>query len=189
MGKKIAFARVWGATLLAIAVLAGCGGPVSSQSPMNGPPSEEILRTQSDAARGRIWVLGVEDLRVYDAVSNKLVRRVVLPGWSIARYKCPPDLILDASGSAIISNNVVPTLWRVDARSFAVTERAIALEGKEGWDIGFGAIALAGNGSIYALTSNGMSLWKVDSGVASASLLKTYLPPAQACTLPKLARG
>src|SRR5689334_11548879 len=121
MKREIALFRVWAAALvaaaalMAAAMLAGCGIAASQAA---AAASEDVLRTRSDPARGRIWVLGVEDLRVYDAATRKLVRRIALPGWSVARYECQPDLVLDASGSATVSSNVVPFLWRVDARSF-----------------------------------------------------------------------
>jgi hypothetical protein len=184
MSREIAWVKACGATLLAAAVLVGSGGTISSAQPITGPTAE-ALRTRSDPARGRVWVLGAQDLRVYDAATKKLLRRISLPGWSVARYECRPDLALDASGSAIISNNVVPHLWRVDAQTFKVTEQAIALEGRAGWDIGFGPIAIARGGTVYALTSNGMSLWKVEPGSARAALVETYLPPVKGCTLPE----
>jgi hypothetical protein len=185
MDREITLVRVWGAALLAIAALMGCSGADSTQRPAAEPASQEVLRTRSDTARGRVWVLGAEDLRVYDAATKKLVRQIVLPEWSVARYECRPDLALDASGSAIVSNNIVPNLWRVDAQTFRVTEQAIALEGRGGWDIGFGPIALAADGTVYALTSNGMSLWKVAPAAAGAQLVETYLPRVKECALPE----
>jgi hypothetical protein len=185
MERKIAWVRVRVAALLATAVLTGCSGADSAQRLVAPTAPGEVLRTRSDTARGRVWVLSAEDLRVYDAATKKLVRRISLPGWSAARYECRPDIALDGSGSAIISSNVVPHLWRVDARTFKVTEQAVALEGRAGWDIGFGPIALARSGTVYALTSNGMSLWKVEPGSARAALAETYLPPVKDCALPE----
>lgn len=184
MGKQPGFVRK-STTLVAMALMMGCSGMDSVPRSAPSPASEDVLSTRTDTARGRVWVLGPEDLRVYDAATHKLVRRVVLPGWSMARYECRPDLALDASGSAIVSSNIVPNLWRVDAQNFRVSEKAIRLEGQESWDIGFGPITLAGDGTVYALTSNGMSLWKVAPEASSAVRLETYLPPVKRCVLPE----
>jgi hypothetical protein len=182
MGKQLAFGRN-SAMVLAMALVMGCSEVGSV--PVSSATSEEVFSTRTDTARGRVWVLGPEDLRVYDAATRKLIRRVVLPGWSISRYECRPGLALDASGSAVVSSNIVPNLWRVDAQSFRVTEQAIGLEGRERWDIGFGPIALAGSGTVYALSANGMSLWKVAPGASAAVMVETYLPPVKGCALPE----
>ena len=58
------------------------------------------LRTRTDPARGRIWVLGIDDVRVYDAASRRLLRQIALPGWLVVDTPCRPDLILHRSGSA-----------------------------------------------------------------------------------------
>ena len=77
----------------------------------------------------------------------------------------------------------MPTLWRVEGGSFKVSEHAFTLEGRERWDIGFGPIALAADGSIYALTSNRLSLWKLDPAGGRASMVASYLPPIASCAV------
>ena len=143
----------------------------------------DVLRYRKDGARGRLWVLGVDGVRVYDAATKKLVRRISLPNWDVARFICGPDLILDGSGSAIVSSNVRAKLWRIDAETFALQERDIVLQDREQWDIGFGALMLAADGGLLALTSTGGWLWKVDLGKSSAALWNWRAPILNVCEL------
>jgi hypothetical protein len=170
---------------------AGCGseGPRAQGQDAASTVARDALRVRTDAARGRLWVLGVDDVRVYDAGGKRLIRRLVLPGWSVARFVCNPDLALDRSGAAIISSNVQSRLWQVDGETFAVTEREIALTGRERWDTGFGALVFAGDGSLLALTANAHSLWKLDLAGARGSLVETYNPSLKACTVALKAAG
>ena len=94
-----------------------------------------------------------------------------------------PDIALDRAGSAFISSNSQSKLWRVDANSFKVKEYEISLLGKERWDIGFGALAFAADGTLFAAASSANSLWKIDVARASASLVEFYHPPVKACAL------
>jgi len=145
-----------------------------------------ILRARTDMDRSRLWVLGLDGVRVYDAATKKLTRRITLPGWSVAPtpYACMPDLALDRSGSAFISSNATPTIWRIDADSFEVQEHGIRLRGKEQWEIGFGALAVTADGGMYALTSSeSASLWRIDLNRASAGMIELRDPPVKACPL------
>lgn len=183
---------VWSILLVAMTVMAGCGnGGNSTQSPTavrtgNGnvlPETGErdALRTRTDTARSRLWVLGVDDVRVYDTVKKTLIRRIVLQNWSVARFACMPDMALDRSGSAFISSNVQAKLWRIDADGFEVKQLEISLQERERWDIGFGALAFAADGTLYALTSWAGLLWKIDVARANASMIEPNNPPSNAC--------
>jgi hypothetical protein len=128
----------------------------------DGATLRDAFRVRRDEARNRIWLLGVDDVRVYDSVTGRLIRAIALPNWSVARFTCDPDLVLDGEGSAIISSNAQSRLWRVDASSLEVSEHEIRLQGRERWDAGFGALAFAADGSLLALMSFGGSLWDID---------------------------
>jgi hypothetical protein len=185
----------WWILLVAVTVMAGCGnerdparGPAAGRAGKGYAPAEtywagerDTLRTRTDAARNRLWVLGLDDVRVFDTVKKRLIRKIVLPNWSVARFICDPDMVLDSSGSAIISSNVQARLWRIDADSFEVKEHEISLHGREQWDTGFGALAFAADGALYALTSSAGSLWKIDVAKASASMIEPNNPPSRAC--------
>lgn len=172
---------------IAVAALAGCGQErFSAQGSVSAPAATQagepdVLRVRTDA-RNRRWVLAVDGVRVYEG--RMLIRRIVLPNWSIARSVCLPDLALDRAGSAVIASNVQAKLWRVDADTFAVTEHEIGLQGREQWDIGFGAVAFAPGGTLYAMTSTANSAWKVDLARGSASAVEFYSPPVKPCALP-----
>ena len=127
------------------------------------------LRVKVDTARNRLWVLSLEHVYVYDINAKQLIRRVALPAWSVAGIKCSPDMILDRSGSAFISSNAEPRLWKIDAEDFSIKEHAIRLHGREDWDTGFGALTFAADGTLFALTAHGGSLWRIDMGKSSAN--------------------
>ena len=167
MRNRIIVAFIWWIVILAAMLTTGCSRDVPAQGPAatragHSSVLQDGIRVRRDAVRNRIWLLGLEDVRVYDAANERLIRRVALPNWSVARYACDPDMVLDESGSAIISSNVQARLWRIDGATFTVSERDITLHERENWDVGFAALAPAGNGKLLALTSLGGSLWSID---------------------------
>jgi hypothetical protein len=187
MSNRIIIACIWWIMMFAAFVMAGCS---QERNPAQGPAAfragnvdvlHDGLRIRRDAARNRIWLLGLDDVRVYDAESKRLIRKIALPSWSVARFICDPDMVLDSSGSAIVSSNVQARLWRIDADSFEVKQHGISLQGREQWDVGFGALAFAADGTLLALTSSGGSLWKIDVAKASASMIEPNNPPSRAC--------
>jgi len=196
MSNRIFSVRGWATSLLAMTVMAGCGNEGKpTQSSMSdrtgsdiallekhGTGERDALRIKTDTTRNRVWVLGPDDVRVYDT-AKRPIRRIILSNWSVAHFICDPDMVLDGSGSAIISSNVPARLWRIDADSFEVTQHEISLQGKEQWDIGFGALAFAADGTLVALTASANSLWQIDLARASASLIELYHPPLKTCTL------
>ena len=175
--------------MLATIAMAGCGAE-SSNAADGGAPSAAyapgqrgVLRVRQDGARGRTWVLALDGVRVYDTASNKLLRRIVLPNWDVAGLVCRPDMILDPSGSVVVSANVRPKLWRIDADTFRVNERDVTLQDREQWDLGFGGLMLAADGSLFALTSTGGWLWNVDLKSGRGRLWNWGLPILNVCEL------
>jgi len=167
MRNRIIVAFIWWIVIFAAMLTAGCSRNVPAPGPAatradHSSLLQDGIRIRRDAVRNRIWLLGLEDVRVYDAANERLIRRVVLPNWSVARYACDPDMVLDESGSAIISSNVQARLWRIDGATFTVSERDITLHERENWDVGFAALAPAGNGKLLALTSLAGSFWSID---------------------------
>jgi hypothetical protein len=167
MRNRIIVAFIWWIVIFAAMLMAGCSRDVPAQGPAatradHSRLLQDGIRVRRDAVRNRIWLLGLEDVRVYDAANERLIRRVALPNWSVARYARDPDMVLDESGSAIISSNVQARLWRIDGGTFTVSERDITLHERENWDVGFAALAPAGNGKLLALTSLAGSFWSID---------------------------
>ncbi len=167
MRNRIIVAFIWWIVIFVAMLTAGCSRDVPAQGPAATRAShssvlQDGIRVRRDAVRNRIWLLGLEDVRVYDAANERLIRRVALPSWSVAQNACDPDMVLDESGSAIISSNVQARLWRIDGGTFTVSEHDITLHERENWDVGFAALAPAGNGKLLALTSLAGSFWSID---------------------------
>lgn len=174
MRKRIIVALILWFSIFSAILMTGCSRdavPAQGPTALPGGPADvlhEGFRIRRDAARDRIWLLGLDKVRIYDGRSKRLIREIALPNWSVARLGCDPDLVLDGVGSAIVSSNVQSRLWRIDARTFAVSEHPIRLEGRERWDVGFGALAINADGTLVALTSVSESLWNIDLGKGSA---------------------
>jgi len=132
-------------------------------------------------------VLSLENVRVYDIARNKktLLRQIPMPKWSVVPFDfaCMPDMALDRSGSAFISSNAQPRIWRIDADSFELKEHEIILQGREQWDLGFGALAFAQDGTLLALSSPVGLLWSIDVGKASASIVEQNASFRDVCEL------
>lgn len=160
--------------LMALIAMTGCGGNeqyARSSAAGYADDAREALRIRSDAARSRQWVLTLDGVKVYDTRTKALIRGIALPGWLVARILCHPDLALDRSGSALVSSNIEPKLWRIDGESFEVTVREIRLHEREQWDVGFGALAYSADGTLLASTYKGGTLWRVDMEKSSANIV------------------
>lgn len=191
MRNRITIACIWWVLILAAAATTGCSQemvPAQAQGPAavrggDGDILQGGIRIRRDAVRNRIWLLGLDDVRIYDGQSNRLIRTIALPSWSVARFACDPDMVLDRAGSAIVSSNTEARLWRIDAGSFEVSEHPIRLEGRERWDIGFAAIAISVDGALLALTSVSESLWKIDLNKGSARMVAPAAARLSICGL------
>lgn len=122
-----------------------------------------VLRIHTDFARGRVWVLATDGVYLQER-PRVAARRFTLPGWMHVNrpQAAAPDLILDHDGTAIVSSNIVPHLWRVDP------ERASAdLIEVDPWpdarkDMGFTSLVLVIPGSIRARSTIDSSGWRID---------------------------
>ena len=172
MNSRIIIACILWISILAATVMAGCSQEQRAAQGQaefrGGDVLHDGFRIRRDAARNRIWLLGLDNVRVYDGQSKRLIRAIALPSWSVVHSGCDPDMVLDASGSAIVSSNVQPRLWRIDAGSFEASEHPIILEGRERWEVGFRALAVNADGTLLALTSLSDTLWSIDLGKGSA---------------------
>jgi hypothetical protein len=178
MRNRIIIALILWFSVFSAIVMSGCSGeaiPPQAQAAIQASDADVLrdgFRIRRDAARNRIWLLGLDSVRVYDGQSQRLIRKIALPSWSVARFACDPDMVLDGSGSAIVSSNTEARMWRIDGISFKVTQHAIALRERERWDVGFAALAVDVDGTLLAMTSVGDSLWAVDLARGSASVVK-----------------
>ena len=209
MIQKIVSACGWFSLIFAMTVMSGCandnitpGNPTASrtnnasfQQGLYRIDERDAFSVKTDTARRRIWVLSLDDVRVYDAINKKLIRKIALPGWLVTRAFCAPDLALDSSGSAFVSSNVITKLWRIDGKSFEVKTHEISLQARDlwetgfgahastadRWETGFGALAFSADGTLLAFTSSGNSMWNINVTEASAGMIRLYHPPLKAC--------
>lgn len=189
MSNRIVTLRSGLISLFTVAAMAGCGndGTTFHRSLAGRTDSADLqmesygmmierdaLRIRKDMLRNRLWVLTLEEVRVYDTAKKRkrLIRKIELPNWSVAQFICDPDMVLDGSGSAIISSNVQARLLLIDGDRFELREREIRLHDKEQWDTGFRALTFTADGTLLALASMGGSMWKIDINKASAIMIE-----------------
>jgi hypothetical protein len=176
----------WMVLMTALIAITGCGGneqSARSPAPGYGYDARKALRIRTDTAHSRQWVLTLDGVRVYDTRTKALIREIILPRWSVARILCHPDLALDRAGSAYVSSNIEPKLWRIDRDSFEVGVREIRLNEREKWDIGFGAMAFSTEGTLFATTYRGGTLWRVDVEKGGAHIVRSYPGILKTCEL------
>jgi len=200
MNNQIVSIRSSLALLLATALTAGCGdtgkdsadfsaayvGSADLRNEKQG--GQDVLRVREDLVRTRLWVLTSSEVRVYNtaATGKRLIRTIALPNWSVVGFRnvCMPDLVLDRSGSAFIASNGQARLMRIDADRFALKDYAISFRERDGMDIGFGALAFAADGALFARTTPGGMLWKIDLARSSATMTDVVKKlPADQCAI------
>ena len=190
MSNRIVSIHGWMILLIAVAAMAGCGnsekrsqyssdGRADSaglRQDAHGTSEPDVLRIREDLVRDRLWVLTLDEVRVYNTATTgkRLIRKIALPNWSVVGFRnvCMPDMALDRAGSAYISSNGQARLLRIDADRFDLKDHAISFHEKEGRDIGFGALGFAADGTLFARTTPGGLLWKIDITKAGAVMIE-----------------
>jgi len=147
------------------------------------------LRMREDAARHRLWVLTVEHVYVYDTRKLRLIRQIRLPNWSVADFICSPDMVLDQSGTAFVSNNVQSRLLQIGPANFRKKEHELRLISARQWETGFGGLAFGSDGTLFALSSLAGSLFKVDLASRSAKEIALTKPVPEGCALTYLGQS
>jgi hypothetical protein len=155
--------------------------------PESPPPS---MRYGVDTARNRVWLLTRDGVSIYDVMrSEKIV--VPLPDWLWvdAPYGCLPGLALGPKGEAVITSNVVPTLWRVDPATLAVSVHPLLLDSDTNKDVGFSGLAYSSEQeAFFAVSGAHGSLWRIDPGLEKARKIWLSAPIPNACGLVVLPR-
>ncbi len=150
--------------------------------------AEAQSAVQEDASHTQRWLLEKDVVTVSRADSAGIVRRLVLPDGVFAYLPyapCPPAMILDKSGAAIISSNVLPILWRVDPQTFQVQRYELELDHDGGQDVAFSALVAAPEqGILYATSATMDALWRIDLGSAKAQ--RIALPIQHRCSVKPL---
>lgn len=176
------------ACLLCVATLAAPAG-VASTSPgserRDVAPQQSSGSRQVDRDRNRVWALTEHGVSVHD-LGRAGARVIALPGWQWVDvpHACPPALALGPQGEALITSNVVPTVWRVDALTLTVGVHPLALDADREKDLGYSAVVYSPRHEAYfALSDVHGSLWRIDRSLTQARkvTLPSRLP--MACTL------
>jgi hypothetical protein len=174
------------AVLVALAALGGCdsrAAPMQAAVDISHRTDLRPDRQQVDLVRNRVWVLTENGVVLY---RNDRRERVViaLPEWfsAGAPYGCPPALTLGPKGEAIVTSDVVPTLWRIDPETLQVSVHRLVLDADADKDVGFSALAYSSrHGKYFAVSSQHGSVWSVDPLLAKAQKVGKLAPVAGAC--------
>jgi hypothetical protein len=182
------------ATFLLLAI-AACDSGIRSEPPgagLSGPrPLEwyearpDILRARLDPACGRIWALHAGGVDLYDANSDQKLRSIALPEWTWAEafHSCAPDVAVGPGGDLVVTSNVVPVLWRINAATFEVSRHDLAVDGRQGREIGFSALTWSRQqGAFLGLHADG-SFWRIDPLLQRAQQIPLAAPVPKACVL------
>lgn len=154
----------------------------ASDAPHSQPPN---LRYQVDPARNRVWFLTHDGVFLYDVTTpQKIV--VPLPTWQWVGtpYSCLPDLTLGPKGEAVITSNILPTLWRIDPETLAVSVHSLVLDADTDKDVGFsGLVYSSTHEAFFAVSDVHGSLWRIDPLFRRAQKVPLSAPIPKACGL------
>ena len=161
------------AVVLVAALIAAIGGcNASTAPPLTPQPAIEArmdqrpsLGHQTDPVRNRTWYLTSEGVSIQEAGTPGKTMEVPLPFWSWVHgeYSCPPVLALGPKGEAIVTSNVVPTLWRIDPETLAVSVHELVLDSDNDKDVGFsGLVYSTEHGVFFAVSHTHGSRWQID---------------------------
>jgi hypothetical protein len=128
-----------------------------------GNAAAEPLRYRAQPERARAWVIDAKELFLEQA--DKPRRAVTLPEWQWAdqRYACAPDIALGPHGEVVITSNVLPVLWKIDAETLRVSVHRLELDADTDKDVGFsGLVYSERNGAYFAVSGLHGSLWRID---------------------------
>jgi hypothetical protein len=164
MGKEYVMRNGVAALVAAIALHA-------SDAPAE--PNAPALQQRHDPARARSWSLIRDGVLVHDALSGRKTR-LELPGWLWLEWPhCAPDLVLGPGGEAVVTSNVVPTLWRIDARTLVVSVHSLALDADRDKDVGFAAIVYSPDEGAYLAYSDMLrTVWKIDIALKTGTKVR-----------------
>lgn len=171
-----------------IAPLGGCdisAASLQTQVSAANAPLAPQARYLVDSVRNRAWSLSPEGVFLVE-LSKPGKIAISLPGWVWARepYGCLPDLAVGPSGEAVITSNVVPTLWRIDPDTLAVSVHRLALDADNDKDVGFSALVYSREHDAFfaASTSHG-SLWRIDPRLVTGQKIPLSASIPEACGL------
>jgi hypothetical protein len=156
------------ASLGFIAALTGCDEPVAKVD----PPA-------------RAWHLSPTGVGVLDGRTGERLAEVALPDWQWAGepFSCEPAIAVGPGGEALVTSDVVPTLWRIDPVSLAVTTHQPVLDADGDRDVGFTGLVYSRVHAAYFGVSYDGSLWRIDPLLRRAQKVALDAPVPGACHL------
>jgi hypothetical protein len=178
--------------IASLVLVAACDANVVQQSARADARQAAAFdgRYQVDSSRGRVWWLTREGVFVHSARAPEKLS-LSLPGWLWvgAPYSCLPDLALGPHGEAIVTSNVVSTLWKIDPETLAVTVHPLSLDSDADKDVGFSALVYsAEHEAFFAVSDTYGSLWKIDPKLQRAEKIALSVPLRDACRIAMGAR-
>lgn len=130
-----------------------------------------FLVSSAGIAGNHTWSLSRDGVIAPATAGSRVIQ---LPGWHWAdeRYACPPALAVGPRGEALVTSNVVPTLWRVDALTLRVTAHPLELDSDQDKDVGFSTLHyVPGEDVFIAFSAAHGSTWRIDAGLMRAQKL------------------
>ena len=141
-------------------------------APALGDSAATPLRTASDSHRSYQWELAWDSVALYEGSRSTLIRRLPLAGatQSGARNSCPPELAIGPTGSAYVTSNILPVLWRIDPASMRVERLDFSVEDDPLRDFGFTGLGWSADGStLYATSTVDGAAWHLDPATLRAT--------------------
>lgn len=143
-----------------------------------------VLRARLDGGRGLMWVMHADGVDLYEARSDKKLRSIALPEWIWTRefHPCLPDIAIVPGGDVLVSSNVLPVIWRIDARTFQVSRHELEVSEHNGREFGFSGLRYLPRIGAYAAV-NGIdgSLWRINASLTRAERVSFFAPPGAVC--------
>jgi len=173
--------------LCLVALIVAIGGCDTGVGPVQRPKAasnatenrEPEVRYQVDPVRNRVWTL-TEDGVFFRTANGKEIR-VRIPDWQRVdtQYACLPDLALGPRGEAVITSNIIPTLWRIDPETLVVSIHPLVLDADTDKDVGLsGLVYSSEHGAFFAISDTHGSLWRIDPLLTGARKIPVSDPIA-----------
>lgn len=165
--------------LVGLVFLGGCDSTASEVHASARIEAPIDTRYQLDLVRDRIWGLTGSGVSVQEGRHGRK-SELSLPGWFVAGalHSCPPALALGPDGEAVITSNVISTLWKVDPVSRAVSAHPLVLDADNDKDVGFSGLVYAPEHAAYFAVSGGQgTLWKIDASLTRAEKVSFAVLP------------
>ena len=143
-----------------------------------------LLAVCGSAAAEPSWVIDAGELFFQE--QGKPRRAVTLPGWQWAAqpYACAPAIALGPRGEVIVTSNVLPVLWKIDAGTLTVSVHALELDADTDKDVGFsGLVYSERNGAYFAVSELTRTLWRIDPLLRRAQKVGLSEPLRGACAV------